>query len=229
MVEANNPKIRAQARPEKIGSRVIGQAPRAVVARGEDDRPQSDGAGLKDRLFQVKTFVPGFLDKVDQHQRIADNDPAQGDHADHGGGGEEDRVGETADGLGRNDVQQPETGHYPQQGQGDGQHDQHGHEKGSRLDDQEDVDPDHGRAKGQAQIPEDVDRDLPLALAGPVDRYARRQVAILQPVLDVDDRFGRRHAGQFGVDVDQPLQVLVVDRLVVLDLDEPTEFGQLNH
>jgi len=29
--EANKPKIRAQARPEKIGSRVIGQAPKAVV------------------------------------------------------------------------------------------------------------------------------------------------------------------------------------------------------
>ena len=83
-------------------------------------------------------------DEVDEDDGIADDDAAEGDHADHGGGGEEDRVVDAAHRVGPHRIEQPEPGHDADHGQGDGEHDHHRQQERPGLVDQQHVDHEQG-------------------------------------------------------------------------------------
>ena len=88
------------------------------------------------------------MDEVDEDDGVAHHDAGQGDHADHGGGGEIDGVGVTFDVAGKEQVQQGKPRHHPDHGERDGHHDHQGHGIRRGLQDQQDVDADEGPGEG---------------------------------------------------------------------------------
>ena len=251
------PKMIAQARPEKTGSSVITQLPSSVVpAVSRIGRVRT--ATL--RMIASPRSKPSrqrHVDEVDQHDRVADDDPGQGDHADHGRGREEDGIVVAADLLVRRGIQQPEAGHDADQRQRNRQHDEQRQHAGLRLKHEDHEDPQQGGGEGQSQVAKHVQRDLPFALAGPLDLVAggnrpgvaaagREPGAVLHgphawrdpqprtrgPVcaieLHVHDRVGRWAAGHFAEHVHHAAQILVVDRPVFPLLDEAAKRAQLD-
>ena len=99
-VEANSPKISDQARPEKIGSMIIGTAPSIAARGGQQDRPQTNHAALHDGIEQRASSGQRQVDEVHEYDRVAGHDARQGNHADHPRGREIDRIEIAADMVG---------------------------------------------------------------------------------------------------------------------------------
>ena len=153
-VEANRPKISDQARPEKIGSMMIGTAPSMAARGGQQDRPQPHHAALHDRVEQRAAAGQRQVDEVHQDDRIAGHDARQGDHADHARGREVDRIEIAAHVLGAERVQQPEAGHHAEDRQRNCQHDHHRNGERPHLGHEQNV----AEEEGQREVfqPEDV-------------------------------------------------------------------------
>ena len=61
-------------------------------ARRQENRPQPHHAALHDRVEQRSAPPQREVDEIDEDDRVAGNDARQGDHADHAGGREIDRI-----------------------------------------------------------------------------------------------------------------------------------------
>jgi len=82
----------------------------------EQDGPHPDGPALENCLFQVHALIQGSLDKFNEHQGVSYDNAAQGNHADHGGGGEKNRIGKSVHRKGSHQVENKKPGHDAQQG-----------------------------------------------------------------------------------------------------------------
>jgi len=94
---------------------------------GEKDGAEPGGAGLDEGVDQPFALSPQSLDEVDENDGIAHHDTGQGNHADHGGGGEQNRIVKTRYGLGEQQIEQREAGHDADHGQRNGHHDDERH------------------------------------------------------------------------------------------------------
>ena len=206
-----------------------GPGPQGRGGGGEQNRAHADGAALQDRLVKGKALFERILDEFDEHDGIADDDAAQGDHADHAGGRKKNRVGKAPNGFTGDQVQQPEAGHGADEGQGDGHHDQQRHEKGTGLHDQQDVDAGQCRGKGDAHVPEHPQGDLPLPLAGPLGPGTWGHGVGFELFDHVQHGFTGCPAGHLAGDENHPLQVFVVDGLLLGNAHGSDQFGQRDH
>ena len=85
--------------------------------------PQPVEAAVGDRLLEGDPLTLPVADEVDQDDRIAHDDAGERDHADHRRRREPHRVGEAADGVAGDQVEQPETGCDADRAERDRQHD----------------------------------------------------------------------------------------------------------
>ena len=167
-------------------------------------------------------------DEIDQDDRVALDDAAQGDHADHRGGGEEHGVLVSADHPARQDVQQPEARHDPDHRERDREHDHDGQQVRRGFVDQQNVDRQQRGGERDAQVAEDVHGDLPFAFAFPVRTDARGQGILFQGRLEIQHGVRGPAPGHFRGDVHDALQVFVEDGLVDDVFLEAAEFAELH-
>ena len=107
----------------KVFSERVAKYPK-ILYKGLIPSGQKSGAilypGGKKNLFSLRIDV----DEVDEHDRVTDHDPGQGNHADHSCRSEEGWIGVTANRATEESVQQPETRHDADQCERDRQHDE---------------------------------------------------------------------------------------------------------
>jgi hypothetical protein len=104
-----------------------------------------------------------------------------------------------------------------------------GMKKDPDCDDQKNVYAYQGRSKGDTHIPEDPDGDLPFSLSCPVYLNASWQGVIFQFFLHVKDGLCRGPAVSICQHIHHPVQVLVVNRLLVGHSLDMHQFRQRNH
>ena len=75
-METTMPKMMDHASPLKMGSRVIGHAPRVVVPAVKKDGPETDGAGFDNGVHQSTSPLDLRADKVNQDDGIPNHDTA---------------------------------------------------------------------------------------------------------------------------------------------------------
>ncbi len=154
-------------------------------------------------------------------------------------------IGPTAHDAAGEPIEQPKPGHHAEQRERDGEHYDDGNRERTRLGDEDHVDHRERRGEGDAEIAEHIERDLPLPFAREAHADSGRHVPgnptawrkIRRMTArgrdrgaavghDVHHALGRRPARAVGRDVDEPLEVLVVDRLIDPPLGEGAEFGE---
>ena len=212
-------------------------------SRREHDGPRAHRPGPQQGIAQRHPLCERHVDELDQQNRVPNGDAGECDHADHRRRREEDRIGIAPHRPARERIQQPESRHDSDQCQRDGDHQDQRHGVAPRLVDEEQVDSEHGRPEGDAEVAEDVQRDLPLALSRP-DRAgsgrqppglaaavrevaalregprlgcafcSRRRLSLAEIGADVHDGLGGRATHGLRVHVGHPLEVLVVDGLL---------------
>jgi hypothetical protein len=154
-VEASNPNIRVQARPEKIGSSVMGQAPKAVVVAAVSRMgrmrmaPLCKIASSKGSPFLRASWM-NSIRTMALRMTMPPNAimPIMPVAVKKTGSANPPTVFPVIR------LSSQKSGHGADQGQGNGHHDEQGHEKGAGLHDEQDVDARQCRGKGDAHVPE---------------------------------------------------------------------------
>ena len=149
--EAISPAINAMASPLKDW---IGEDDARADddgERGQQHRPEADGAGIDDGFGERHAFSETLLDEIDEDDRIAHHDSGAGHEADHRGGR-------------KKGAEQAVRGQDADEREWNRDHHDERREEAAEPADHQHVDQHEHGGEGGAEVAEDFDRDVPFAI-----------------------------------------------------------------